>query len=101
MHIALPLFARRRSVTSRVRSLTECNLVHDSARHEREYAGDHQGADKDTDHGPAVALDRMVMGIPDAKRQHDQSENRQEMNRTPRSPQPELMNPERADRDRE
>jgi len=55
----------------------EDDRVHDPAGEQREGPGNHQRADKETGHRPAMFLDLMLPGAQDGKRQHDQREHRQ------------------------
>jgi hypothetical protein len=79
----------------------ENNRVDDAARRQGGEPRDHQRADKNGNHRPAVALHLMVARTPDRQRQHHERENRQEMDRAPRPPELQLVNEKRADRDRE
>src|SRR5260370_14282516 len=77
-------------------SRTEDNRVHDPAGEQGEGPGDHQRADEQTGHRPAMSVDLMSPGAQDGKRQHDQREHRQQMNGAPWPPQPDLMDEERG-----
>src|SRR5215831_3551964 len=85
-----------------IRDLTiltsEQHLVHDASRHKREEARDQQGSAKEADHRLSVALHAMAVRLPDAQRKHYERKDRQEMDRAPRPPGPDLMHPERARR---
>ena len=59
-------------------------------------ACDHQRADEYRGHGPAVRIHLVPARPPDAERKHHQREDRQQVDRAPRAPQPDLMDPERA-----
>src|SRR6266568_8729793 len=71
--------------------------MHDPAGEQSEDPGDHQCADKQARHRPAMPLDVMSPRAEHRKRQHDQREQRQQMNGAPRPPQPDRVNEERAD----
>src|SRR2546423_13176484 len=89
----------RRSANSRfiaLRSGPENARMHDAPGKQGEQSGDHQRAEKQSAHRSPVPLDLMAPRQPHSQRQHQQSENRQEMDRAPRSPQPDLMDEERA-----
>ena len=72
-------------------SAAEPDLVHDAAGRQREEAGDHQCASEEADHGGAVAPHRVVVGVPDAERQHHQREDRQQVDGAPQSPEVDLV----------
>jgi hypothetical protein len=65
----------------------ERHCVHDAARQEREKAGDHQRAAEEAHHCSAVVADIMPMCAPHRDWQHDQREDRQQVDRTERPPQ--------------
>ena len=46
-----------------------------------------------------MPLHRVVVRVPNPERQHQQRENREQMNGTPGSPLPDLVNEKRADAD--
>jgi hypothetical protein len=70
--------------------------VHNPAGEEGECPGDGQRARKYGNHGPLVTLDPTCAGEIDGERQHNQCENRKEMNGAPRTPDPEFMDEESA-----
>src|SRR3978361_752720 len=80
------------------RSMAEKYGVHDPAWSQRKQPRNHQRAGKNTDHGPAVRIHVVTMRAPDAEREHYQREDRQQMDRAPRTDQPDLMDPERTGR---
>src|SRR5262245_15130111 len=67
--------------------------VHDAAGHEGEQAGDHQRAGKDGDHGVAMPADAVTPRVQDREWQHREREDCEQMDRAPRAPQAQLVNP--------
>src|SRR4051794_24936145 len=75
-------------------SRTENNGVHNTPGYQRECARNQQRPDEYRGHGPAVRVHLMPARAPDPERKHHQREDRQEVDRAQRTPEPDLMNPE-------
>ena len=82
-------------------SAPEQDLVHDAAWSECEQARDHQRSAEQADHCEAMALHRMAVRLANAEGEHDEREDRQEVDGAPGSPQSDLLHPKRADGDRQ
>src|SRR5206468_3680208 len=80
--------------------LAENHPVHDPARQEGEQASDDERAKEDRNHRLAVTADIMPARVQDREYQHDRREDRQQMDRAERTDHADLVDPERADRDR-
>jgi hypothetical protein len=74
--------------------------VHDPPWDEGEQPGDDKRAGENQDHDAAVIGDAVTVRNPCPDWKHDQREDRQQMNRALRTYQPDLVDPERTDRDR-
>jgi hypothetical protein len=81
------------ALKTRAASRAEYDRVHDAAGNEREQAGDDERADENEDHRHPMLRHPVAVGVEHRDRQHDQRENRQQVDRAPRTPEPELMNP--------
>src|SRR5712691_8623877 len=73
--------ASSRFIASPPASGPEHDRVHDAAGQEGEDAGDHQRAEKQAHHRPAVAFDRVAAGMSEREWQHHQGKDRQQMDR--------------------
>ena len=70
--------------------------MHDPARRDGEQPGDHQCTEKDGDHRPAMSFHAMAAGMHHGERKHDQSEDRQEVDRAERADHAQIVDEERA-----
>jgi hypothetical protein len=57
--------------------------VHDAARQKGEHASQHKRENEHAGHCLPVAVDAMVAGAPDGKRQRGERENRKQVDRAP------------------
>jgi len=83
------------------RSGAKNDRVHDPPWNERKQPGNDERAGENPDHDPPMIDDAMPMREPHAERKHDQRENRQQMDRAPGTPEFDLVDPERTQRDRQ
>jgi hypothetical protein len=64
----------------------EQDLVHDASWHKPEEPSNQQGSAEQSDHRLAMALRGMAVRLPDAQREHDERQDRQQMDRAPGAP---------------
>ena len=65
--------------------------MHDAAWQERERSGNHQGAEEEAKHGPAMMGNVVTAGVRHGNRQHHQREQREQMDRAEGPPQPDFV----------
>src|SRR5439155_3412071 len=85
---------RRKASTTRAGLLrTEQHAVHDPPRDEREYPGDDQRTGESQDHDAAVIGHTVTVRHPCPDWKHHQREDRQQVNRAPRTYESDLEEP--------
>src|ERR1700737_5491770 len=90
--------ALKRAAGTSSRALrAEHDSVHDPPRQQREQPGDDERARERKDHDAAMIRDAVAVRHPDPERKHRKREDRQQVDRAPRTEQPDLMDPERAE----